>query len=176
MLEQHTLGWGASGRNGGFVLPGYKPEMEELDRRLGSERAARMFQLTLEAMRFLEQLITEERIDCDFAHSGAVTLAAKPGHMRGLEESGRFMRERLGYETELDDQNIRKVERRLLAALFPPESQQGLLVLAHDHPGIGAADKLAAVMGYHAGWPNCEHSSAVHRIGAFCHLGCSESN
>lgn len=101
VLEQRTLGWGASGRNGGFVLPGYKPEMEELDRRLGSERAARMFQLTLEAIRFLEQLVTEEQIACDFAHSGAVTLAAKPGHMRGLEESGRFMRERLGYETEL---------------------------------------------------------------------------
>jgi glycine/D-amino acid oxidase-like deaminating enzyme len=101
VLEQRTLGWGASGRNGGFVLPGYKPEIEELDRRLGSERAARMFQLSLEAMRFLEQLITEEAIACDFAHSGAVTLAAKPGHMRGLEESGRFMRERLGYETEL---------------------------------------------------------------------------
>jgi glycine/D-amino acid oxidase-like deaminating enzyme len=101
VLEQRTLGWGASGRNGGFVLPGYKPEMEELDRRLGSERAARMFQLSLEAMRFLEQLITEEAIACDFAHSGAVTLAAKPGHMRGLEESSRFMRERLGYKTEL---------------------------------------------------------------------------
>jgi glycine/D-amino acid oxidase-like deaminating enzyme len=101
LLEQHTLGWGASGRNGGFVLPGYKPEMEELDRRLGSQRAARMFQLSLEAMRFLEQLITDEAIACDFTHSGAVTLAAKPGHLRGLEESGRFMRERLGYETEL---------------------------------------------------------------------------
>jgi glycine/D-amino acid oxidase-like deaminating enzyme len=101
LLEQRTLGWGASGRNGGFVLPGYKPEMKELDRRLGSERAARMFQLTLEAMRFLAQLITEEAIACDFAHSGAVTLAAKPGHLRGLEESARFMRERLGYETEL---------------------------------------------------------------------------
>ena len=27
VLEQHTFGWGASGRNGGFVLPGFKPEM-----------------------------------------------------------------------------------------------------------------------------------------------------
>src|SRR3982751_3832029 len=50
VLERYTLGWGASSRNGGFVLPGYKPEMEELDRRLGSERAARMFELTLEAI------------------------------------------------------------------------------------------------------------------------------
>src|SRR3954469_6476986 len=81
LLERYTLGWGASSRNGGFVLPGYKPEMEELDRRLGSERASRMFELTLDAIRFLESLVVEEPIDCDFARCGAVTLAAKPGHL-----------------------------------------------------------------------------------------------
>lgn len=95
------MGWGASGRNGGFILPGFKPEMEELDRRLGSERAAGLFQLTLEAISFLENLITQEGIDCDLVHCGAVTLAAKPGHLAALEESGRFLRDRLGYETEL---------------------------------------------------------------------------
>jgi glycine/D-amino acid oxidase-like deaminating enzyme len=101
VLERYTLGWGASSRNGGFVLPGYKPEMEELDRRLGSERASRMFELTLDAIRFLESLVVEEPIDCDFARCGAVTLAAKPGHLAALKESGRFLRDRLGYETEL---------------------------------------------------------------------------
>jgi glycine/D-amino acid oxidase-like deaminating enzyme len=101
VLERHTLGWGASGRNAGFVLPGFKPEMEELDRRLGSARAARMFQLTLDAIRFLENLITEEGIACDFVRCGAVTLAAKPRHLAALEKSGRFLRDRLGYETEL---------------------------------------------------------------------------
>jgi glycine/D-amino acid oxidase-like deaminating enzyme len=101
VLERHTMGWGASSRNCGFVLPGYKPEMEELDRRLGSDRAMRMFQLTLEAIRYLESLISEEAIQCDFVRSGAVTLAAKPGHMPALEQSSRFLRERLGYETEL---------------------------------------------------------------------------
>jgi glycine/D-amino acid oxidase-like deaminating enzyme len=101
VLERHTLGWGASGRNGGFVLPGYKPDMEELDRRVGSERAARMFQLTLDAIRFLEKLVAEEAIACDLVQCGAVTLAAKPGHLPALEESGRFLRDRLGYETEL---------------------------------------------------------------------------
>jgi glycine/D-amino acid oxidase-like deaminating enzyme len=99
VLERHTIGSGASGRNGGFVLPGYKPEMEELDRRLGSERAMRMFQLTLEAIQFLEDLIREESITCDLIRCGAVTLAAKPSHMPALEESGRFLRRRLGYET-----------------------------------------------------------------------------
>lgn len=101
VLERYTLGWGASSRNGGFVLPGYKPEMEELAERLGAERAGRMFQLSLEAMRYLADLIAEEGIACDFSRCGAVTLAAKPAHMQGLEQSGRFMREQLGYQTEL---------------------------------------------------------------------------
>jgi glycine/D-amino acid oxidase-like deaminating enzyme len=101
VLERHTVGWGASGRNGGFVLPGFKPEMEELDRRLGSDRASAMFQLSLAAIAFLEELVQQEGIACDFARCGALTLAAKPGHLRALEESGRFLRERLNYETEL---------------------------------------------------------------------------
>jgi glycine/D-amino acid oxidase-like deaminating enzyme len=101
VLEQHSVGWGASGRNGGFVLPGYKPGMEELYRRLGSSRAAAMFRLSLEAVRYLEQLISEEAIDCDFLRCGAVTLAAKPRHLAALERSSRFILERLGYETEL---------------------------------------------------------------------------
>jgi glycine/D-amino acid oxidase-like deaminating enzyme len=101
VLERHTIGWGASGRNGGFVLPGYKPEMEELARRLGADRACRMFELSLEAIRYVERLIRQEAIDCDFARCGAVTLAAKPPHLRVLEESGRFLRDQLGYETQL---------------------------------------------------------------------------
>ncbi len=101
VLERHQVGWGASGRNGGFVLPGYKPEMEELARMVGTERARHMYQLTLEAMQLLERLISEEGIHCDFSRCGALTLAAKPAHLKVLEQSGRFLREELGYETEL---------------------------------------------------------------------------
>ena len=101
VLERYTLGWGASSRNGGFVLPGYKPEMEELERRLGAERAARMFRLSLSAIDFLADVIQQERIECDFVQCGALTLAAKPKHVRALEESGKFLQARLGYQTEM---------------------------------------------------------------------------
>jgi glycine/D-amino acid oxidase-like deaminating enzyme len=101
VLERYTVGWGASSRNGGFVLPGFKPEMEELDRRLGADRAAAMFQLSLDGIAFLEDLIQQEGIACDFTRCGAVTLAAKPGHVRALEESAHFLRDRLSYQTEL---------------------------------------------------------------------------
>jgi glycine/D-amino acid oxidase-like deaminating enzyme len=101
VLEQHTFGWGASGRNGGFVLPGFKPEMEELAYRLGPDRAARMFEVSLQAIRGLAQIISEEGISCEFVRCGAVTLAAKPGHMQALQRSRDFMRDQLGYESEL---------------------------------------------------------------------------
>ena len=101
LLERHHVGWGASGRNGGFVLQGYKPGMEELARMVGPARARRMFQLTLDAMQLLERLIVEEGIACDFTRCGALTLAAKPGHLPSLEQSGRFLHQELGYETEL---------------------------------------------------------------------------
>lgn len=123
LLERHTLGWGASGRNGGFILPGYKPKMEELDRRLGTERAGRIFQLTLDAICFLENLISEESIACDFVRCGAVTLAAKPSHLPALARSGRFLRDRLGYETELlGPEEVRREigSRRYHGALLDP--------------------------------------------------------
>ncbi len=60
-----------------------------------------MFRLTLDAIEYVAALIRDERIDCDFVRCGAVTLAAKPGHVAALEASARFLHERLGYETEL---------------------------------------------------------------------------
>ena len=50
----------------------------------------------------------------------------------------------LGGQPQLNDQDASQVERRLLAALFPPEPQKSLFVLAHDDPGVGAADEFSS--------------------------------
>ena len=101
VLERHRVGWGASGRNGGFVLPGYQPEAECLTRRYGVARARALFAASTEAIGFLERLVAEESIDCEFRRGGAVTLAAKPGHLRDLERSRLTMRESFGHDTAL---------------------------------------------------------------------------
>ncbi|MGH7578948.1 MAG: NAD(P)/FAD-dependent oxidoreductase [Gemmatimonadales bacterium] len=101
VLERHRIGWGASGRNGGFVLPGFKPEPECLIRRYGLQRARALFDASLEAIGFLEGLIAEEAIDCGYARRGAVTLAGRPAHLRDLALSGRVLREHFGHETVL---------------------------------------------------------------------------
>ena len=49
--------------------------------------------------------------------------------------------EMLGHGAELDDQVCRQVLGLDLAALLPPKPEQGCLVVAHDDPGIRAADK-----------------------------------
>ena len=42
----------------------------------------------------------------------------------------------LSGEAKLDDEIARKVLRLDLAPLFPPESEEGSLVVAHDNPGV----------------------------------------
>ena len=101
VLERHRTGWGASGRNGGFVLPGYQPDAECLVRRYGSERARSLFADSLAAIRFVEDLIAEEAIDCEYSRRGAVTLAGRPRHLRDLERTRRTLREQFGHETDL---------------------------------------------------------------------------
>ena len=153
VLEQHHVGWGASGRNGGFVLPGYKPEMEELARLVGPERARRMFELTLEAMRLLERLIAEEEIDCGFSRCGALTLAARPGHLRALARSSWFLRQELGYETELLGPREMAAEigsTRYHGALFDPGGCS--LQPARYVRGLGmAAERAGARLLEHTG-------------------------
>lgn len=101
VLEQRTIGWGASSRNGGFVLPGFKPDVESLARSLGTAEARRLFALSLQAVTALETLVAEERIECGYARCGTVTLAARPSHLAGLERSRRWLRLELGYETAM---------------------------------------------------------------------------
>ena len=53
--------------------------------------------------------------------------------------------EGLGHHPELDDEIAGKVLRLDLAAFFPPQAEQGGLVIAHDDSGVGAADEGAPV-------------------------------
>jgi len=51
----------------------------------------------------------------------------------------------LGGEAELDDQHAREVEGDILTSFLASKPQQSLLVLAHDDPGVRAADEVHAI-------------------------------
>jgi glycine/D-amino acid oxidase-like deaminating enzyme len=99
VLERHRIGWGASGRNGGFVLPGYKPEADELVGRHGVERTRALLAASLEAIELVEALVAREAIDCGYGRRGWISLAAKPLHLRSLERTADLLRRHFGRDT-----------------------------------------------------------------------------
>ncbi|EIM27489.1 NAD(P)/FAD-dependent oxidoreductase [Microvirga lotononidis] len=54
VLESERVGWGASGRNGGFVGPGYATSHANISRMVGSERAEALHRLSIEGVRIVE--------------------------------------------------------------------------------------------------------------------------
>jgi len=86
VLEAETIGWGASSRNGGMVLAGLKLGIAELRRKYGREVTARMYAASLASIDCVEQIVGEEKIDCDFSRCGHLEVACKPAHYKRFEE------------------------------------------------------------------------------------------
>src|SRR5579859_1898101 len=101
VLEAQTAGWGASSRNGGMVVTGLKLGAAELISRYGKETARRMFAASLEAISTVEQIVADEKIDCDFCRCGHLEVANKPGHFHGFERSAETMERELGHSVRV---------------------------------------------------------------------------
>src|SRR5277367_4329849 len=80
VLESETVGWGASSRNGGMVLIGMKLGVNQLIKMYGRERTQRMYAASLATIDCVEQIVSEEQIECDFSRSGHLEVACKPAH------------------------------------------------------------------------------------------------
>lgn len=87
LLEAHTLGWGASTRNGGIVHAGYKWSAPQLIKRYGRETGAELYAETLESYQLVKRLIADHAIDCDFREVGHLELAYAPSHVPELEHA-----------------------------------------------------------------------------------------
>ena len=57
LIEANRIGWGASGRNGGFVSPGYSKDERAITKKVGESHARELFQLTNEAMDIINRRI-----------------------------------------------------------------------------------------------------------------------
>jgi glycine/D-amino acid oxidase-like deaminating enzyme len=87
LLEAHTLGWGASTRNGGIVHAGYKWSARQLIERYGAETGKTLYQETLDSYALVKSLIADEAIDCDFRECGHLELAYAPSHVPELQHA-----------------------------------------------------------------------------------------
>ncbi|WP_298384862.1 FAD-binding oxidoreductase [Ferrimicrobium sp.] len=102
LVDAGRVGFGASGRNGGFVdaslthglengLRRWPDEMQELER-LGGDN-----------LQAISEFVVDHQIECDLNFSGAIEVATESWHLDGLEEFAQSAR-RFGHEVEVLDQ------------------------------------------------------------------------
>ncbi len=142
LLEADTIGFGASGRNGGFVFGGFSLGERSLVGTVGASEARKLYQLTLDAVAAIRRRIRRYGIECDMRDEG-VYLANWFGDQRILDKQQRFMADSLGVEwqhigrTELAG---RLLTERYSGALFEPGA-------FHFHPLKYARGLAAALAG-----------------------------
>ena len=140
LLESGRIGWGASGRNGGQMIPGWRKGAPDLIRSYGAPAAKRLFEFAVEARALTLQRIQRHDIRCDLLLNGHLTAAAKPRDLDGMRAEADSLSEFMGYESmRLLDRN--EMRARVNSTIF----HGGLLDEGggHLHPlnyALGLAD------------------------------------
>jgi taurine dehydrogenase large subunit len=99
VLEAHRVGWGASGRNGGFASMALgKIGLAERIRSWGLEAARRSIRVGLEAVETVRELIATERIDCAPQPPGYLYVAHTAARVEELRQRAALYRDPLGYD------------------------------------------------------------------------------
>lgn len=107
VLEAETIGFGASGRNGGQVNPGLKLEEAALSARFG-ESGRGLYRLGREAPDFLADLVARKRLRCRFERNGLFRLAHNGKALKTVQEAAAAMRKAGIAAEDLDDGEVRR--------------------------------------------------------------------
>jgi len=101
VLEAETLGWGASCRNGGMVLTGMKLPVPMLIDRYGRELVRKMYAASLESIDLVEQIVSEEHIDCSYVRCGHLEVACKQSHFDAYAEAAARIKREFNHELRI---------------------------------------------------------------------------
>jgi glycine/D-amino acid oxidase-like deaminating enzyme len=100
VLEAAVVGYGASGRNGGFnmTLFGLEPEITML--RWGRQRTIDAHRYAQRAVAWVKRLIEENALESDYRHTGMLRVSYCEAQLRRLRKTHRLMRQ-LGLDEDL---------------------------------------------------------------------------
>jgi len=104
VLEQNSVGWGASSRNGGIAITGLKQSMPAIYKKYGKCTAIEFWNISLDAIDLVGEIVADEAIDCHFLRKGHLTLAAKPTHFEAMQEKAAWFESFMNHKLKLVDQ------------------------------------------------------------------------
>ena len=155
VLEAERIGYGASGRSGGQIIPGWAGGMDKIAAQLGKDDAKRVWDFSIEGVDMTRELIERNRIDCELAW-GHMHVALKPRQRQELLDMQREQEGDFGYR------KLRFMEREETGSWIASQRYiAGLLDAGagHLHPlrytiGVGKAAIAAGAQVY-------EHSAVT---------------
>jgi gamma-glutamylputrescine oxidase len=165
LLEAHTIGHGASGRNGGQAIYGLACDITTIEDQLGSDAARQVFAMSIEAIDLIRERISRFAIDCDW-RDGYLGVAMNARKARALRDEVDLLASRYDHALTWVAQNDlpRWIDSpRYVAAAHDPRS-------GHLHPlkytrGLGKAAASAGAA-LHEG----SAVTAMHQDAAGVHL------
>jgi gamma-glutamylputrescine oxidase len=146
LLEENRVGWGASGRSGAQAIYGLAAPQSKVKRLVGPESARILWDMTVEALTLMRELIAKHRIDCDWAE-GHMLTAIKQRHDADLRAEFEELRDDYQYRSVryMPRDEVRSVlaTDRYISGLYDTLS-------GHLHPlnytlGLAAAAERAGV-------------------------------
>jgi glycine/D-amino acid oxidase-like deaminating enzyme len=150
VLEAEHVGFGASGRNGGWVFGKLSGSSDAWRKRGGPEGPRAMARAIQETVAEIAAVVVREGIECDWKRGGTLKVAQNETQMARLRAGVRAEREEIGNETswqvlEADELEARVAVHAAVGGCFSPfcaRAQPARLV-----QGLaGAAERAGAVI------------------------------
>jgi glycine/D-amino acid oxidase-like deaminating enzyme len=160
ICERDTVGFGASGRNGGWCSALFAGSRAATEARHGRDAVVAMERALIDTLAGIERVTRDEGIECDWAHGGTLQVATLPVHrsrlLRELDEHRSYgfdehdhrwldvdvARERIGCRP-----NLGALYTPHCAAVHPAKLARGLAraverlgVPIHEHTRVTAID------------------------------------
>lgn len=97
VLESETVGFGASGRNAGFVMTLFGASVGMMKTLHGGARVREAHDYMVRSIAGLEAMLAEHKLDCDYERSGFLKVATSPRYVARIRDEIALF-EQLGIE------------------------------------------------------------------------------
>lgn len=110
VIEKHRVGFGATGRNAGFITCGSVEHFNRLVERWGREKALEMWRYSETNLQLLKDHIIQDDSTLEFEHNGTFSLASSHEEMHELTEVSKLMAE---FDIPVEVLEAKAIESRL---------------------------------------------------------------